>query len=152
MGFSTPKILASGVAAVLVVPALIFLWAAFGAGLGASEAFGALLAQYTVPRQNLGVVSLVGLLPVALLALVLWILRKLAPEDSRRPLLAAAGLAPVILVVAWIHHGFWTLYLPSRTYPGFPHGLEFVIGPLVFAPVGMAISMVVARLVSRSRG
>lgn len=142
-------ILASGLLAIFLIPPLVFLVAAFAAGLGMGESVEALVAQYGAARQNLLVCSALGLVPLAVLALALWLTRRLAPQI--RQTMAVTGLLPILAVVAWVHWDFWPLFLPERTYPGFPHGLGFVIGPVFFAPVGLAIGLLIGWLATRSR-
>lgn len=136
-------VLAVGALAILAMPPAVFLVAALQAGLSLPESFSALAAQYTAPRQNLLVCGAVGLLPLALLAVVVGLMKRFAPTRENRPLVAIGGLVPVLAVLLWVNWDFWPLFLPSRTYPGFPHGLGFVIGPLFFAPVAMALGMVI---------
>ncbi len=149
MQVSVKNMLAMGALAALSIPPAVFLWAAYGAGLTTGETMSALAAQYVAPRQNLLVCGALGLFPLALLAGVLWLLRRLAPSSKIRPALALGGLVPVLVVLVWVNVDFWPLFLPSRTYPGFPHGLGFIIGPGFFAPVAMAIGMLASWLVSR---
>ena len=146
MSMQTRSWLLGGALAALAIPPLIFLWAALADGLGASEALTALVTQYGAERQNLAVLSAVGLAPLALLTIVLLVMRRLRPRDPARPIYAAAGLLPILLVLGWIHSTFWPLFFPGRTYPGFPHGLEFVVGPFIFAPVAMTVGLLVAWL------
>ncbi|NNE09207.1 MAG: hypothetical protein HKN20_11655, partial [Gemmatimonadetes bacterium] len=47
---------------------------------------------------------------------------------------------------------FWPAFLPSRVYPGFPHGLEFIIGPGVFAPIGMLLGVLTVWVSQRGAG
>lgn len=147
---SPRAVLAFGALAALAIPPTVFLWAALSAGLGIGESVSALAAQYTAPRQNLLVCGAVGLFPLALLAVALWIIRRWAPASKIRPVLALGGLVPLLAVLVWVNLDFWPHFLPSRTYPGFPHGLGFIIGPAFFAPPAMLIGMLLAWLASRS--
>jgi uncharacterized membrane-anchored protein len=63
-----------------------------------------------------------------------------------------SGLVAILVVLVWINLQFWPLFLPERTYPGFPHGLGFIIGPVFFAPVLMALVMGGVWLVLRRQG
>lgn len=127
-----------------VLPSLVFLGVALFEGMGVSGTLAAIVEQYSTPRQNLAVLGLVGVLPVALLGVVLWILRFFKRVQSHRPRLAIGGAMAILLVLTWVNFEFWPTFLPDKTYPGFPHGLEFVIGPLIFAPVAMVIGMLLA--------
>jgi hypothetical protein len=44
---------------------------------------------------------------------------------------------------------YWTAFLPNRTFLGLPHGLEFIIGRGVFAPIGMLAGLAVVAVVRR---
>jgi hypothetical protein len=136
-------VLLVGVLAVFAIPPVVFFIVALGSGLDVGAAVEALVAQYREPRQNLFVVAIPGLFPLLLLAIGLWIARRIDAARGRRPALALFGLAPILAVLVWVNFQFWPLFLPERTYPGFPHGLEFVIGPGLFAPVGMVVGLVV---------
>ncbi len=149
MKATAKTILSLGLLAVFTIPPFIFLWAALAAGLGIGESLAAMVAQYTAERQNLLVCSAIGLFPLALLAVGLWIGKRLAPEAQQA--MALTGLLPILAVLVWVNRDFWPLFLPSRTYPGFPHGLGFVIGPLIFAPIGMLVGLLLGWWVARSR-
>jgi hypothetical protein len=145
------SILLLGAVAALLIPPLVFLIAALGGGLDPATALGALIEQYQAPRQNLFVVALPALFPLALLALALWVARRIDVARGSRPALALWGLVPILAVLVWVNFQFWPIFLPSRTYPGFPHGLEFVIGPGLFAPVGMLVGLVAGWMALRPR-
>jgi hypothetical protein len=70
---------------------------------------------------------------------------------ERRPLYVVSGAVPIFLVTAFVNYEFWSQYLQSRAFLGFPHGMELVIGPLFFAPIGVVIALVVAWSVLRIR-
>ncbi len=140
---------ALGTLAALVIPPAVFLGSALAADMAVGESIAAMVSQYSTPRQNLLVCSALGLIPLVLLAAVLAVLRRVTPSNRVRPVLALGGLLPILAVIVWVHLDFWQLFLPSRTYPGFPHGLGFVIGPVFFAPAAMAVGMLLAWLVSR---
>jgi len=59
---------------------------------------------------------------------------------------AVAGSLAIIALLLWANASFWPLFLPGRSYPGWPHGLEMVIVPLFFAPVGMLVAVAIAVL------
>ena len=152
MTMSARFLVTASAGAVLVIPPVVFLAAALGGGLSPAESTSALIDQYGVGRRNLAVIGSLGLFPVALLAVLLWAIRRYASDGPDRAALALGGSLPILAVVAWANATFWPLYLPSRTYPGFPHGLELVIGPLIFAPIGMALGVGLAWLAGRRRG
>ncbi len=139
---------AIAVLAPLLVPPLLFAVVGLGEGMGLAAAASALVDQYSERRFNLLMAGVLGLLPVGLLGVVLWIHRKLGGAPESRSALAWGGLLPILAVLIWVNFEFWPTYLPDRTFPGFPHGLELVIGPLFFAPVAMVAGMVVAWIVS----
>lgn len=137
-------------AGILLVPPLVFFVVALSSDMSWSESISALTEQYHSRKQNLLVVGLVACLPLLLLPLVLWLHGRAGGKRPMRRILAWSGYLPVWLVTAWVNFEYWTDFLPARTFLGFPHGLEFVIGPLFFAPVGMAACMLVAWLVARN--
>ncbi len=147
---SVRSILLFSGAACLAIPPLVFLIAAFGAELSLNDAFAAMVEQFVAPRQNLLVCGALGLFPLTLLGLILWALRRFAPKIRYRSMLALGGVLPILVVLVWVNFDFWPHFLPSQTYPGFPHGLGFVIGPGIFAPIGMIGGMVIAWLISRN--
>ncbi|MCH9648891.1 MAG: hypothetical protein K0U98_11685 [Deltaproteobacteria bacterium] len=142
-------VLALGALVILAIPPVVFLGAALQAGLSLTGSFSAMSAQYTAPRQNLLVCGAVGLLPLALLAVVIGLMKRFAPRGPNRAVVAIGGLLPVLAVLLWVNWDFWPLFLPDRTYPGFPHGLGFVTGPLIFAPIGMAVGMLISWFAGR---
>tara|TARA_R110002049_G_scaffold54869_10_gene152359 strand:- start:1987 stop:2472 length:486 start_codon:yes stop_codon:yes gene_type:complete len=128
----------------LVIPALVFLLVGLIEGMSANELLGALRAQYVSGKQNLLVLGLVGCLPLALLALVVWILGRIKRISTSRRRFSMGGAFAILLVLLWVNFEYWPTFLPHRTYAGFPHGLEFVIGPFVFAPVAMVFGLLLA--------
>lgn len=134
---------------VAVIPPVVF----YGAGLSASMSMGdvtaALMARYTERRNNMAMVGLLNLVPLVahglLLALHRW---RNFPAEHRR-IYAGAGAVPVVLVALFVNASFWPLFLPAQQTPGFPHGLEFVVGPLLFAPIGIAVAWFAVYIVLR---
>ena len=149
MRISMKMILGLGAVLALAIPPVVFLGSAVQAGLGLGESLSAMVAQYREPRQNLLVCGALGLFPIGLLTVGLWVIKRLAPAYAYRGALAIGGCVPIMAVLVWVNLDFWPLFLPARTYPGFPHGLGFVIGPLIFAPVGMAIGVAFVWLAAR---
>ncbi|MEO1087990.1 MAG: hypothetical protein AAFY88_27475 [Acidobacteriota bacterium] len=140
----TKIIFGGGIAAVLALPPTVFLATALGSGLDLGASLAALVAQYGAERLNLGVVTGLGLAPVLLLGLCLWLLGRFGIKRGSLGVFAASGLVPIVAVILWAHLDYWPHFLPDRRSPGFPHGLELIIGPLVFAPVGMAVGLLTA--------
>jgi hypothetical protein len=132
------------------VPSAVFVLVAVAKGMSLPEASGALVEQFTAERHNLRGVSLLSLLPCVLLAVLVGV-RWRFTRTERRPLYAVSGAVPILLVTAFVNYEFWSRYLPSRAFLGFPHGMELVIGPLFFAPIGVVIALAVAWSVLRIR-
>ena len=133
----------------LLIPLAVFSICALAEGLSFVETLIAASEQVTSGRQNLLICGMVGLFPVLLLLIGLWIHRRLGGNEQTRNVMAWSGLIPILCVLIWVNVQFWPLFLPSRTYPGFPHGLEFIIGPIFFAPVAMLFGMSAAWLIQR---
>lgn len=143
-------ILLYGLILSFLIPVLCFFAAALINGLDVVEAIQALLEQCSQKRQNPLLSAIPALLPLLLFALLIW------ARERRNPLMpsqryAKAGLLAAALVQLWVNWDFWDLFLPHRQYPGFPHGLEFIIGPLFFSPVAIAAAVLIAALQTRRR-
>jgi hypothetical protein len=141
--------LIAGAVSALLIPPMIFLLAALTEGLGLGGAISALIAQYSASQLNLGILGILGLVPVLLLTLILGVQRKLAPGSLARPAMALGGLLPILAILVWANWDYWPRFLPSRTYPGFPHGMGLVIAPFFFAPIGVVVGTLVGWLVTR---
>lgn len=133
----------------LLIPPVVFSVVGLAKGMGLAGTAGAVVAQYGVRRLNLFSVAILSLLPVLLLALLVWILGRFTSMRASRRSLAVGGGAAILLVMTWINFEFWPAFLPERVAPGFPHGLEFVIGPLYFAPVAMLVGVGLAAFLNR---
>jgi hypothetical protein len=132
---------------IVVLPSAVFALVSVAKGMDSSTAVAVLVEQFSSERHDLGAVSLLGLLPWLLLTDIRWrFVRK-----ERRPLYAFTGAIPILLVIAFVNDEFWSRYLPRREFLGFPHGIELVIGPLFFAPVGLAMGLAVSWAVMRTR-
>lgn len=142
------RVYAWGAMATLAIPPLVFAASGVGAGMGLAGTASALVAQYATHRHNLLLLALPSLAPIGLLVLLMWVYRRRAGAAAARPV-AIGGLLGILAVTVWINTMFWPHFLPSRSYPGFPHGLEFVIGPVLFAPVGMLLGMAIGVAASR---
>jgi hypothetical protein len=146
---SATGVLMTGAAIMLLIPALVFVFIGLGSGMGMSGVGAALLQQFTAPRVNLAVSSLLGVLPILLLAIILWLRARLVRQPQGQALLALGAVLPIGAVTLFVNIEAWSSFLPQQAFPGFPHGLELVLGPLVFAPVGMLGGLVLAWLVMR---
>jgi hypothetical protein len=133
----------------ILIPPFVFMVSALFSGMSVGETWAALVDQAFSRKQNLLMVGVFSWLPLALLAVVLWCHRRFGGSEDLRPVLLWTGFLPIFLVMVWVNFEYWPDFLPGRVYPGFPHGLEFVIGPLFFAPAGMAVCMFVAWLAAR---
>ena len=101
-------------------------------GLSLVEVFTATAKQCSGKRQNLLVCGTIGLFPILLLLGAIWIYEKAGGDKETRKLMAWSGLFSIILVLLWVNWEVWPHFLPGRPYPGFPHGLESVVGPFFF--------------------
>jgi len=135
---------------VLVTP-LVFMAVGMTAGWSFAEAISALGTQVEPYDPNIFLVSLIGLLPLILLALVIWISFLISKRTMRTAAYVLGGAIPIVAVMLFVNLEYWPAYLPDRTFLGFPHGLEFVIGPLVFAPIAALVGLIFTRLVLASR-
>ncbi len=143
------KLILLSLSIAVLLPPLIFLIAALASGLSLPESLQACIEQSVAERQNLAVSAALGCAPILLLGAILGIYQRLSGNAERAALLGTGGLIPILLVLAWANYSFWSIFLPERVYPGFPHGLELVLGPLIYAPAGMLIGLVTAWLSSR---
>lgn len=136
---------------VLATPAVVFLTVALLSGLPVSDTISALTSQFATRKQNLGVAGLLGLFPLLLMGLILWLRRKFFNGNPRlTSSIVLGGFIPLLAVLLWANIEYWTDFLPARVAPGFPHGLELVIGPLIYAPVASLLGMLLARVVARN--
>ncbi len=131
---------------VVVIPPLVFIFVALLESMSFADTLFALSEQYISRRQNLLVCGLLGLFPLALMGCTLWAHRRFGGDQSFRPALLMGGFIPIILILLWANIEYWPDFLPSRVYPGFPHGLELMLAPIFFAPVGMLLGMLVVRI------
>ncbi len=141
---NSSTILVFAIVAAFAIPPLVFLIVGLTEGMELIDILRALVDQYSTNRQNLAVLGLVGVLPIALLGLVVWLAGKTKRIRTSRRRLAIGGVMAILAILIWSNFEFWPTFLPHRTYAGFPHGLEFVVGPLIFAPIAMIFGMVVA--------
>ncbi len=123
-----------------LVGILAFVLAGVLSGMG-YEVLPALVEQSAQRRLNPLIAGGLGLVPVFLLLLILAVGPRVLPNAAWGPSVAWAGLIPVAALELWAHWEVWTAYLPSRGVLTFPHGLELVIVPIFFAPVGMVAGL-----------
>lgn len=147
--FRAVPVIAAAAAALVVLPPLLFMGSALFEGMGFGGGSTALAEQYIVKRSNLIVITLLGLVPLLLIMLLLGIRRAIRKTWDGSGTYALAASLPVVAVTIFVHLEYWPSYLPARQFLGFPHGLEFVIGPLIFAPAGILIGFVVAWILRR---
>ena len=134
----------------LLLPGLVLTLCVLGNGFGVAETAQHLLAQVQTERRNPLVVGLPAVVPFALLALVLAIYRRWRGTAGSK-MVAAFGILVIVVLLIWANASFWPLFLPGRSYPGWPHGLEMVIVPIFFAPVGMLVAVAIAMIFQRWR-
>lgn len=147
--WSASRIVLVAAAVVFAVAPLAFSLVALASGMSLSETYEALIGQYRTRRLNLIVCSTVALFPVLLLALTLWIGRRFGKFEKTGAALAWGGVLPILAVTIAVNLEFWPIFLPARVYPGFPHGLEFLLGPAFAAPAAMLVGMLMARMLVR---
>lgn len=128
---------------------LTFLLTALASGMGIGETLDALVDQFTAKRVNLLVVSVVALAPMLLLALILWIGRRFGKFENSVGMMALGGSFAILLVTIFVNLQYWPKFLPARAFLGWPHGIEFLLGPVFVAPIAMLIGMVVGAIAAR---
>ncbi len=128
---------------------LVFLVTALGSGMGIGGTLDALVEQVTAERVNLLVVSAVALAPMLLLGLILWTGRRFGKFEHSVGRLALGGSLAILLVTIFVNLQYWPKFLPARTFLGWPHGIEFLLGPAIAAPVAMLIGMIIAAVAAR---
>ncbi|MEJ8566349.1 hypothetical protein [Elongatibacter sediminis] len=143
------RVLLATVVVAAVTPATVFALVGVFSGMGAGELFTALVHQMGAPRLNLLVTGLLSLAPVLLMAVILGLGWWLGRFRQTGFAVAVGGAGGIVLVLIAANLEFWPHYLPSMTYPGWPHGLELLLGPLIGAPVGMMAGMIVGYLFAR---
>ena len=100
-------------------------------------------------RPNLLTSGLLAQIPMVVFLGALALLQKRDPDGRWLSIAAWAGLAPSLALLVWANVEVWPLFLPGRTFPGFPHGIELIIVPLFFVPVAMVAGLLVGALVGR---
>lgn len=133
----------------ILIPPVVFVVCGVWKGMPVAEISEAFIQQYTARRQNLLVCGLIGLFPIGLLHGCLWFHRWKKGNPYVQQAMASGGLSGILLVLIWVNFEFWPAFLPERVYPGFPHGLEFIIGPGLFSPIAMFFGMTIGWLFAR---
>ena len=136
----------------LIIPTAVFSVCAIAEGLSLAEMLMAVFGQITTKRLNLLICGALGLIPILFLLAAMWIYRCAGGSNRTRYWMAWCGLIPVISVLTLVNIQFWPLFLPNMTYPGFPHGLELIIGPVIFAPISMLPGIGIGWWIGRKRG
>lgn len=140
------------VVVLLLIPPVVFTIVALSKGMAVGAIPGLLIEQYASKRQNLFVCGAISIAPLLALLVVGWLYRRFRGTGGTQHLMMWGGLIPIVLVQIWVNFDFWPAFLPSRVYPGFPHGLEFIIGPGVFAPIGMLLGVLTVWVSQHSKG
>ncbi len=139
---TTIQVLAVSAVVLLIIPALVFVTSGLFRGMDTGLIIPALKDQFLAGKTNLFVVSLLGLLPLLLIALSLGVRKLVRKTWAGSVAYALGGALPAVAVALFVNLEYWPKYLPARQFLGFPHGLEFIIGPFVFAPIGVLLGFV----------
>lgn len=134
---------------VFLTAPMVFIIVALVSGMGISTTFDALLAQYAAERVNLLVISLTSLAPMVLLVLIVWIGRRFGKFATSAGAVGLGGSIAICLVTVFVNMEYWPKFLPARAFLGWPHGIEFVLGPAIAAPVAMLFGMLIGGLLVR---
>ncbi|MEM8981445.1 MAG: hypothetical protein AAGC71_00370 [Pseudomonadota bacterium] len=145
------RVLAAAALLLTVLPPFIFSVVALTAGMTVGETLTSVAEQYSRPRVNLAVLTALGFVPLLLLGVWLAGRRLLIGTWQGAGAYAWSASVATLLIVVFMHSEYWPTYLPARVPAGFPHGLEFTIGPFVFGPIAVVISCIAVALYRRSR-
>jgi hypothetical protein len=137
-------------APVFISPAA-YLVAALVSGIGPLASVDALVEQSLRGRPNPLITGLLGIAPALLLLGMVFVLRKARPHATWVATAGWGGLGALLIVLAWANFEAWPLYLPGRASPGWPNGIELVIGPLIFGPIAVAAGMFLLGFVGGTR-
>ena len=143
-----PGFVITAIVTPLVIPFAVYEVVALGAGLGIGEATAATWSQVS-GRPNLLTSGLLTLIPMVVFLGALALLQKRDPKGRWLGIAAWAGLVPSLALLVWANVEVWPLFLPGRTFPGFPHGIELIIVPLFFVPAAMVTGVVFGALMGR---
>ena len=138
-----------GLLLVLVTPALSMAVSGLVEGMGLVSVVRVVGEQFFIGRGNLGMISVLGLVPFLLLAALIWILDRLFYIECSKKTMFLTALFVMVVIIFWSSMDYWRTYLPDRKFMSWPHGLELVIGPLFFAPVGMVLGVLAGWFIAR---
>lgn len=142
-------VLLYGTVLTFLTPLLVFLLVALLKGMDVIAALNALIEQCSQRRQNPLLSSVPALIPLVIFAAWLGFRARRTQKSLREQAMFGIGIAVAAQIA--VNWGFWQVFLPSRVYPGFPHGLEFIIGPLFFTPIAMVLGLVGLSIALRKR-
>lgn len=145
-----PRFVVLSLAGPFIVAVAVFGAVGLSSEMGVGGTWTALVEQSLARRHNPLLAGALGLVPVLFLLGILALGPRWLPAVGWGPAAGWSGLAAVALVLGWAHAQFWPLFLPDRVYPGFPHGLELIIAPLVFAPLAAALGVGLGLVVGRT--
>ena len=128
---------------------VLFVMVALGSDMGVGATMDALFEQYAADRVNLLVISLTSLAPMVLLVLIVWIGRRFGKFKTSAGAVALGGSIAILLVTVFVNMEYWPKFLPARAFLGWPHGIEFLLGPAIAAPVAMLFGMLIGGLLVR---
>ena len=146
---TTLHVLTGSFVLLALIPPFVFLGAALVGGMDVASSLSALGEQYVADRVSLFMVTILGMFPLVLVAALLGIRRLVRKTWDGSLIYAWAGIIPVLLVSVFSNLEYWPRFLPNRQFLGFPHGLEFTIGPLIFAPIGMVFTFLIVFAIRR---
>ncbi|MEM7193611.1 MAG: hypothetical protein AAF402_01585 [Pseudomonadota bacterium] len=136
-------------AVVLIAPGASMIFSGFLEGMDVTSLTKAVADQYVVKKGNLLITSALGLLPLLLLTLVMWVVGKFVRSVHYRRSMFFGGVTAIVLIIVWANTTHWRSYLPDKQFLSWPHGIELVIGPLIFAPIAMLLGVLAGWLTSR---
>ncbi len=116
----------------------------------AGDAISTLLTQYYQVKRNPLITSLLSLFPFLLLAIIQGIAQKRKTHVKTCTAMVTGGSLAIFVLMMWANLTYWPNFLPEVQYPGFPHGLELVIVPLFFAPIGMLLGVLLGWFAGRN--
>lgn len=143
-----PGFVVTAILAPLAIPFAAYTLVALGSGLGIGEATRAMWAQLS-GRPSLLTSGLLALIPMVVFLGAMALLQKRDPEGRWLGIAGWIALTPSLALLVWANLEVWPFFLPGRTFPGFPHGIELVIVPLFFVPATLVVGTIVGALVGR---
>ena len=132
---------------ILLAPLLVFVSSSLNAGYSLSDTLGFMLEHCTTKKRNLLIIGALGFIPLALQVLILFVSKKVMKNKfiSNNEM----GVSHLLLfsIIVWSNLEFWPKYFIALKYPGFPHGLELFLGPVVFGSIAIAASSLLFLLI-----